>query len=386
MIDYSIWGGDNIDEGSRDQMQNAFELPSTRKAALMPDAHLGYGLPIGGVLAAKDAVVPYGVGMDIACRMRLTIVDTDLDTLSRVTANVEGACDRFDSALREGTRFGVGCEYTRSGRLFHPVMDHSDWKTTPLLRELHDLAWKQLGTSGSGNHFAEWGLVYLDEDLHGLAAGQHYVALMTHSGSRGPGSKVCRHYTKIAKAANPAGELSWLDMNTEDGQEYWIAMNLMGEYAAANHQLIHGKVLQLAGLTAATHIENHHNFAWQEVHDGEDLIVHRKGATPAAKGELGVIPGSMATPAHIVRGKGNPASINSASHGAGRAMSRKAAKAKFTWDEWRPILEARCVRLLGGGIDEVPGAYKPIEGVIQAQTDLVDSVGQFFPRIVMMAG
>jgi tRNA-splicing ligase RtcB len=265
-------------------------------------------------------------------------------------------------------------------------MDHGNWRATQLLHELFGTAWKQLGTSGSGNHFVEWGLVYFDKELNGVESNRHYVALLSHSGSRGAGAKVCRHYTKLAKKINPAGELSWLDLCSGVGQEYWMSMNLMGEYAAANHQCIHEQVLRLAGLNAITHVENHHNFAWKEIHDGEELIVHRKGATPAAEGELGVIPGSMASPAFIVRGKGNPDSINSASHGAGRAMSRKAAKEKFSWDFWRAVLKTRGVRLLAGGLDEVPGSYKPIEEVMDAQSELVDTVGQFYPSIVMMCG
>lgn len=386
MIDkYAIWGEDNIDQGSRTQIENACDLPITRKAALMPDAHLGYGLPIGGVLAAKDAVIPYGVGVDIACRMRLTITDGSLTALNKLCANDPSECGMYDDSLRKGTKFGMGCEYTRSGRLNHPVMDHGDWRATPQLHELKGTAWKQLGTSGSGNHFVEWGVLTLAEGVHCVGPNA-YVALLSHSGSRGAGAKVCRQYTKIAKQVNPAGELSWLDLCSGAGQEYWMAMNLMGEYAAANHQCIHEQVLKFSGLSAITHVENHHNFAWKEVHDGEELIVHRKGATPAAEGELGVIPGSMATPAYVVRGKGNPLSVNSASHGAGRAMSRKEAKATFDWAEWRPILKARGVRLLAAGLDEVPGAYKPIEEVMAAQSDLVDIIGTFEPRIVMMCG
>jgi tRNA-splicing ligase RtcB len=220
----------------------------------------------------------------------------------------------------------------------------------------------------------------------GLVPPGTYVALMSHSGSRGTGAKVCQHYTNIAKEQNPAGELSWLDMDSEAGQEYWMAMNLMGDYAAASHEIIHQKVLSEAGLKAVGHVENHHNFAWKETYRGEEHIVHRKGATPAGLYERGVIPGSMATTAYIVEGKGHPPSINSASHGAGRAMSRKAAKAAFDWSYWDKYLEDKRVRVLSAGIDEVPGAYKDIHKVMEAQKDLVDVLGVFDPKIVMMAG
>lgn len=386
MIDkYAIWGDENIDQGSRTQMENAIALPISRKAALMPDAHLGYGLPIGGVLATKDAVIPYGVGVDIACRMRLTITDADKTALSTLNFNNAKACATlYDEPLQKGTKFGMGCEYTRSGRLHHPVMDHGDWRATQLLHEMKGKAWRQLGTSGSGNHFVEWGFVVLREPLDLVEPGC-YVALLSHSGSRNVGHKVCTKYTRIAKKQNPAGELSWLDLDSEEGQEYWLSMELMGQYAAANHHCIHQQVLQRSGLKAIGYVENHHNFAWKEEHDGEEVIVHRKGATPAAPGELGVIPGSMATPAFIVRGKGNKASINSASHGAGRAMSRKEAKKRFDWATWRPIIEERGVRLLGAGLDEVPDSYKNIYAVMEAQRDLVEIVGEFYPRIVLMS-
>jgi tRNA-splicing ligase RtcB len=384
MIDYTIFGGDNIDQGSRTQMDNACDLPIARRAALMPDAHQGYGMPIGGVLATKNAVIPYGVGMDIACRMRITFTETSRDALRALTINLEEGNEHLDAALRTQTKFGMGCAYQRSGRQTHPVMFDERWSDVPMLQELKATAWNQLGTSGGGNHFVEWGIADLREQVGNVLPGT-YIALMSHSGSRGTGAKVCQHYTKIAKEQNPAGELSWLDMDSEAGQEYWMAMNLMGDYAAANHEIIHRKVLAEAGLDSVGHVENHHNFAWKEVYRGEEQIVHRKGATPAGLYERGVIPGSMATPAYIVEGKGYPLSINSASHGAGRAMSRKAAKAKFTWAEWAKYLEAKRVRVLAAGIDEVPGAYKDIEKVMEAQREMVDVLGVFDPKIVMMA-
>ena len=383
MFEYTIFGGDGIDQGSRTQIENACDLPIARRAALMPDAHQGYGMPIGGVLATHNAVIPYGVGMDIACRMRITFTETSRDALRALAINLEEGNEHLDASLRTQTKFGMGCAYQRSGRQVHPVMDDERWRDTVLLQELKATAWNQLGTSGSGNHFVEWGIAELRERAGQTPPGT-YIALMSHSGSRGTGAKVCQHYTKIAKEQNPAGELSWLDMNSEAGQEYWMAMNLMGDYAAASHEIIHRMVLAAAGMMAVGHIENHHNFAWKEVYRGEEHIVHRKGATPAGLYERGVIPGSMATPAYIVEGKGRPQSINSAAHGAGRAMSRKAAKKAFTWAEWDKYLEAKRVRVLAAGIDEVPGAYKDIEKVMEAQNDLVHILGVFNPKIVMM--
>ncbi len=179
----------------------------------------------------------------------------------------------------------------------------------------------------------------------GLAAGE-YIALFSHSGSRGTGAAVCSTYSAIARAQLPKkyeqlGRLAWLDLESEAGQEYWAAMNLMGDYAAANHDVIHRLVSQLLGAKIIAGVENHHNFAWKEVHGGREVVVHRKGATPAGRGVLGVIPGSMADPAFVVRGRGSAESLNSASHGAGRRMSRTAAKQKYTWRAVKADLERR---------------------------------------------
>ncbi len=385
-IGFSQWGTD-IDEASKQQMRNACRLPVAVAAALMPDAHVGYGLPIGGVLACENAVVPYAVGVDIACRMRLSLTDLPVD---RLRNNQPVECRYLDEALAKGTRFGAGQEWRPAKT--HEVMD-LDWGITAVTADMKDRAWRQLGTSGSGNHFVEWGLATIRDPDLGVPPGD-YVALLSHSGSRGAGAAVCRRYTDIARNQLPQlyknhdqlKHLAWLSLDSQQGQEYWNAMNLMGAYAAANHEIIHALVTRLAGSEVLAHIENHHNFAWEEEHQGRRVIVHRKGATPAAKGTLGVIPGNMAAPAYIVRGKGVAKSIHSAAHGAGRAMSRTAAKNLYRWHMWRDFLRDRNVRLLAGGIDEVPGAYKDIQAVMAAQTDLVEILGEFHPKIVMMCG
>ena len=311
-IDYATWGSE-IDDAAHGQMKQACGVPLAVAAALMPDAHVGYGLPIGGVLALENAVIPYAVGVDIACRMKLSVLDMP-------PASLEKQFELYREALEKGTRFGVGQSYeTPQG---HDVMDQ-DWSITRITREKKDLAWKQLGTSGSGNHFVEFGVLQLaasDEAL-GLEAGQ-YVALMSHSGSRGTGAAVCSTYSHIARAQLPKryedfAYLAWLSLATEEGQDYWAAMNLMGEYAAANHEVIHRLVTKQLGATIIAGVENHHNFAWKEIHAGREMVVHRKGATPAGAGVLGVIPGSMADPAFVVRGKGKMESLASASHGGG---------------------------------------------------------------------
>jgi tRNA-splicing ligase RtcB (3'-phosphate/5'-hydroxy nucleic acid ligase) len=380
-IAYRTWG-DDIDPAAHTQMKDACRVPAAVGAALMPDAHVGYGLPIGGVLACENAVIPYAVGVDIACRMKLSVLDLPAEAIDKRREHLK-------SALERGTRFGVGVEHRPPQS--HAVMDE-DWTVTRITREKKDTAWRQLGTSGSGNHFVEFGLLTLadrDEELN-LDAGS-YVALLSHSGSRGAGAAVCSTYSQIAQRELPREHhdlryLAWLDLDSEAGQEYWAAMNLMGDYAAANHAVIHRVVSGLAGASIVASVENHHNFAWREQHGGRDLIVHRKGATPAGPGVLGVIPGSMADPAFIVRGRGVAESFNSASHGAGRQMSRRQANDTFRFSQIRKDLAERGIDVLSAGSDEVPGVYKDIRQVMAAQRDLVDVVAQFDPKIVKMCG
>jgi tRNA-splicing ligase RtcB len=380
-ISYRTWG-DQIDPAAHQQMQAACRVPAAVAAALMPDAHVGYGLPIGGVLACENAVIPYAVGVDIACRMKLSVLDLPVTAL-------DARRDALRTALEKGTRFGVGCEHERPQD--HPVMDR-DWNITRITRQRKATAWKQLGTSGSGNHFVEFGVLTLsqaDAQLK-LAAGS-YLALLSHSGSRGAGAAVCSTYSQIAQRMLPRqykdlGRLAWLELSSEEGQQYWAAMNLMGEYAAANHAVVHRLVTGLLGAEIIAGVENHHNFAWLEEHAGRELVVHRKGATPAGKGVLGVIPGSMGDPAFVVRGSGNVASLHSASHGAGRAMSRTQAKHTFRFNQVRHELAERGIEVLSAGSDEVPGVYKDIRQVMAAQGDLVEMVAQFDPRLVKMCG
>lgn len=375
---YRIWG-EGLEEGAVQQLKNAVQLPVAVAGALMPDAHQGYGLPIGGVLATENAVIPYGVGVDIACRMKLSVFDLPADA-------VETMNDRLVNILQRETMFGTGAGFRTPHD--HPVLD-ADWGVTPVTNKLFDKARHQLGSSGSGNHFVEWGYFTLEQPELGLEPGR-YLALLSHSGSRGAGAMTANYYSKLAMELHPElpqdlRRLAWLDLDSEAGQEYWAAMNLMGEYAAANHALIHQKVHRALGAELLAGVENHHNFAWKERHGDRDLIVHRKGATPAGAGVLGVIPGSMATPGFVVRGKGGAESLESASHGAGRVMSRTAAIKQFEWSQISPMLKERGVQLLSAGIDENPFVYKDIHQVMAQQADLVEVVARFDPKIVRMA-
>ena len=372
------WGTD-IDDSAIQQIRNACELPVAVRGALMPDAHVGYGLPIGGVLATDNAVIPYAVGVDIACRVKITVFDLPATAL-------EAEPDRFKTAIARETQFGVGATFKR--RRDHAVMD-ADWSVSPVTARNKDRAWAQLGTSGSGNHFVEFGEFTNERELAGMPPGTR-LALLSHSGSRGTGAAVADHYSKLAAAARPElpkhlQHLAWLGLDTDAGREYWAAMSLMGLYAQANHDCIHDHITAALGATVLFRHENHHNFAWKETHDGREVVVHRKGATPAGRGVLGIIPGSMATPTYLVEGLGNTASLDSSSHGAGRVMSRTKAFKTLDDQAERGVVHARGVTVMSASLDEMPTVYKDIDEVMRAQADLVAPLARFFPRLVKMA-
>ncbi len=381
--DYKIYGAEHIEAGARAQMDVAMKLPVTVGGALMPDAHQGYGLPIGGVLATNNAVIPYGVGVDIGCRMALTVFDI------RESHFLENQSS-YKRELIAHTKFGAGNGYKGREQTDHSVLGNPLFNTLPLLRGLYDKAASQLGTSGGGNHFVEWGIIEFPEKDEALnvPAGR-YLALLTHSGSRGLGATIAGHYTRVAKdicrLPKEAANLAYLDLDSEAGQEYWLAMNLAGDYASACHEIIHQKLVKAVGGQVLARVENHHNFAWKETLNGQEVLVHRKGATPAGKGVMGIIPGSMAAPGFLVRGKGEADAINSASHGAGRQMSRSQAIKSLSRGDLKKVLSDNGITLIGAGLDEAPMAYKDIHKVMAAQTDLVDVVATFQPKMVRMA-
>ena len=381
-IQFSVFGQEHIGEGAMHQMYLAAKLPVSVAGALMPDAHSGYGLPIGGVLATDNAVIPYGVGVDIGCRMCLSIFDIHPQELKSKEAF-------FARELSDATLFGSGAQFQQAAD--HEVMENELFYQLPLLKSLHGKAWKQLGSSGSGNHFAEFGIIEIaekDETLN-VQAGL-YVGFLTHSGSRALGANIANHYTRLAiskrQLPQEAKNLAWLSLDEEAGMEYWLAMNLAGDYASACHHVIHNKIAKQLGRKPVKMVENHHNFAWKETLDGKEVIVHRKGATPAGKDVLGIIPGSMTADGFIVKGKGETASVNSAAHGAGRKMSRTRAIESVTDKQFKEELQKFGIKLLGGGLDESPFAYKDINAVMKSQKALVDVAGKFTPKIVKMDG
>jgi tRNA-splicing ligase RtcB len=389
-VHFDVFGSEGIEPGAMQQMYTAVKIPIAIAGALMPDAHHGYGLPIGGVLATENAVIPYGVGVDIGCRMCLSIFDINPKELAQRE-------HYFTRELNEATLFGSGSMFENAED--HEVMYRKEFDELGLLKGLQGRAWKQLGSSGSGNHFVEFGTIEVAEKdaVLGIEAG-NYLGLLSHSGSRALGANIANHYTKIAKEKRrlpgEASNLAWLSLDEQEGIEYWMAMNLAGDYASACHHIIHAKIAKQLGRKPMKMVENHHNFAWKENHvvdsaeggKGKEVIVHRKGATPAGKDVLGIIPGSMSAPGFIVKGKGEEASLSSASHGAGRRMSRTVALKTVTHKQLNELLAQKGIRLLGGGLDEAPFAYKDIHQVMQAQKSLVETVGIFHPKIVKMDG
>jgi tRNA-splicing ligase RtcB (3'-phosphate/5'-hydroxy nucleic acid ligase) len=267
-LPYHAWGEAGVDDATRLQMETALRLPVAAGGALMADAHVGYGLPIGGVLAVRDAVIPWAVGLDIACRLRLSVFELSSHVLGQRKNDLKLALD-------EETYFGAGVRH--DGRSSHAVLDDSAWSATRFLRGLKETARVQLGTSGSGNHFVEFGAFTVREDLDGekarllapLEAGRSYLALLSHSGSRGVGKKICDRYSKVAEERRPglereAKKLAWLELPSEEGQEYWLSMRLAGRFASANHAVIHERIAHRIGADAAFVTEHHHNFAFTE--------------------------------------------------------------------------------------------------------------------------
>ncbi|WP_196884853.1 RtcB family protein [Aureivirga sp. CE67] len=380
-IAYKTFGKVQIEQGAIDQMETAMKLPVSKAGALMPDAHQGYGLPIGGVLATENAIIPYAVGVDIGCRMCMSIYDLPVSMLREEKR-------MFKDLLNVNTRFG---RESFENSMDHEILEHQTFQDIAIVKTLKDRAAKQIGSSGGGNHFVEFGIVEITDENNefDLPTGK-YLGLLSHSGSRGMGAFIAKHYTNLAmqncKLPKEAKHLAWLDMNKQEGQEYWLAMNLAGDYASACHHQIHERMEKSLQATTLAMVENHHNFAWKEMDQfGNERIVHRKGATPAGKGVLGVIPGSMTDPGFIVRGKGSILSLNSASHGAGRKMSRRKAESMLQKKDVKKFLKHHGVEVIGSGLDEAPMAYKDINEVMNYQSDLVDVIGTFQPKIVRMS-
>lgn len=375
---YAVFGREMIQQAAIDQMDVAMSLPVSRRGALMPDAHKGYGLPIGGVLETQDAVIPYAVGVDIGCSIKLSVL-RHMDA-GPETFTPERRAELGQLLIDRGS-FGRGCEGFGER---HAVLDDVRWAELPReLRHLRDVAVRQLGSQGGGNHFIEWGTHVLSPE-----SPEPELALLSHFGSRGVGAQIAAHFTALAERQHPhlpaeAKKLAWLEMGSESGQAYWDAMELAAAFAKAGHDLTHARLLRDMKYGYQTYgVFNTHNLAWKQENG---RVIHRKGATPAHKGQVGIIPSSMATPAYIVNGLGNEDALLSASHGAGRTMGRKEAERTLNPETVRAYLEARGITKIGAGLDEAPGAYKDGAAVMDAQSDLVEIKATFQPVVVRMA-
>src|SRR6478735_12233114 len=253
-VPFAIYGEAHIEEGALRQMETAVRLPVAVAGALMPDAHFVYGLPIGGVLATKNAVIPYGVGVDIGCRMCLTIYDIPAEHF--VTNE-----NKYKRELIAYTKFGAGAGWHGREKADHEVLERDTFKSIEVIKRLHDKAYTQLGSSGGGNHFVEWGLMeFAENDAELNIPKGTYVALLSHSGSRGLGATIAGHYTKVAKEIcrlpKEAAHLAYMDLNSAEGMEYWLAMNLAGDYASACHHVIHERLTKAIGGTVLARVEN----------------------------------------------------------------------------------------------------------------------------------
>jgi tRNA-splicing ligase RtcB (3'-phosphate/5'-hydroxy nucleic acid ligase) len=384
-VPITVYGdiGSDIEQEAYDQLEEACRLPVAVKGVLLPDAHVGYALPVGGVAALENAVSPAFVGFDIACRMKVSILDLPVDEF-------ESSKEHFADILEGVTSFGLGADFA-DGKRDHEVMEDERWNEIDTAKKLKDKAARQLGSSGGGNHFADimTGEVAKQKEWLPLKKGENFVALLTHSGSRGTGHKLATHYKNLAEKETQqiskgiSKNYSWLSLHRDSGREYWQVMQLMGEYASANHELIHRHFAQEAGLKVLAEFENHHNFAWQK----DNTIIHRKGATPAEKGVVGIIPGSMGTLSYLVEGLGTEESLWSSSHGAGRISSRRQARKNHDEGAYRKFLQEKQIVTRGVARDETYQCYKDIGRVMDLQEgELVETVATMDPRVVIMGG
>lgn len=368
---------DDIEDGAMSQLRNLANFPfAFRHIAVMPDAHQGYGMPIGGVLATQGVIIPHAVGVDIGCgmcAMRSGLRDLDRETLKRILNLIRARVpvgfdhhkDRQDERWMPGKAFAPGevCEREYKSASF------------------------QIGTLGGGNHFIE-----IQKDAEGS------VWVMVHSGSRNLGKQVADHYNRLASRLGakwcstvpPGHQLAYLPEESDEGQAYIREMNYCVEFAFQNRRLMMERIRECFLANAAGSfdplINIAHNYARKERHFGREVWVHRKGATSARAGETGIIPGSQGAKSYIVTGKGNPESFESCSHGAGRKMGRKEAGRKLDLAEEVRKMDAQGIlhAIRGSSdLDEAPGAYKDIAEVMRQQSDLVDIAVELSPLAVI---
>ncbi len=355
---------DQIEAGALDQARDLANLPFAFKhIAIMPDTHLGYGMPIGAILATKGAVVPNAVGVDIGCGMcslRTNLTDLETPELKEIM-----------TIVRKTVPVGFNRHEGRQDESWMPEKIGN----LPIVEQEYDSALHQIGTLGGGNHFIE-----IQKGSDG------YIWIMIHSGSRNIGFTVANHYNKIAMEKNKAldqqvpKDLAFIPEDSEYFDLYWNEMNYCIDFALANRKLMMERTKLafeeiIPGVEFSHFINKPHNFAALEEHFGEQVIVHRKGATRARKDEWGMIPGSQGTHSFLVKGKGNANSFESCSHGAGRLMSRAAARRNLDLKEERKFLTDQGILHAirhKGDLDEAPSSYKDINEVMANQEALVE--------------
>ena len=370
---------DDIDNNAMEQAVDLASLPFAFKhIAIMPDAHAGLGMPIGGVLATKGVVVPNAVGVDIGCGMCAVKTNINAKELSRST--IEKIIKNIYQAIP------VGFDHQNKPQDESLMPQGYNIKGMPMMKSLYEPALRQLGTLGGGNHFIEL-----------QRASDDSLWIMMHSGSRNIGKQIADHYGKVAKYYNKLWYsevipgLEFLPIETQYAKEYFNEMEYCVKFAFANRRLMMERVCdiiqnELKNVDFEPMINIAHNYAAWEHHFDNNVIVHRKGATRAYKGEIGIIPGSMGTRSYIVEGLGNPESFMSCSHGAGRVMGRKEAIKKLNlkdvikfMDEKKIVHSIKDVNQL----DEAPAAYKDIDIVMKNQADLVRPIETLYPIAVV---
>ena len=375
-----VWG--TVQQNAVDQMQNA--MKTAYRGALTADHHLGYAVPVGGVIAYKDAVSPSGVGYDIGCGNKAVLTDATL-------SDVRGSISKIMDDVWKQISFGVGRK--NANPIDHDLFNDPAWNIHAVA-PLKEMAAAQLGTVGSGNHYVD---IFHDE-LDRIWIGCHF-------GSRGLGHKIATHYIKAGGGTDGINvDPVVLDTRTELGQEYVAAMNLGGRYAYAGRDYVCKVVASILGANIKEEVHNHHNFAWKENHFGEDLWVVRKGATPAFPGQRGFVGGTLGENSVILQGVDSDESklaLYSTVHGAGRVMSRTAAAGKMKWIKGKPtrvttgavsqemmdawVTEAK-VELRGAGVDESPHCYKRLTDVLDAHSNSIQIQHNLTPIGVAMAG
>jgi len=383
-VPIKYWLDEMPEEGAVAQTENLANLPFVfHHVAIMPDTHQGYGMPIGGVIATENVIIPNAVGVDIGCGMcavKTSLTEIDTDTLKKIMGEIRKAVPVGFDHHKERQNESLMPERVMPG---------------PIVEKEYKNALTQIGTLGGGNHFIE---IQKGSDGH--------IWIMIHSGSRNLGKQVADHYNKLAVQLNEKWhsivpkewELAFLPVDSDEGQSYIREMNYCVDFALANRKLMIDRVMEIFmkifNFSTAFEISNFkqfeiniaHNYASQENHFGRNVWVHRKGATLARKGTVGIIPGSMGTKSYIVAGLGNEESFESCSHGAGRKLGRKVATEQLDFDEQKKLMDDKGIihgMRNNDDLEEAPGAYKDIDIVMENQKDLVKILVELTPLAVI---